>query len=310
MWTFFGYAPFSSQVPEDIRMAFKNHRFSRLELLVGREGINRFRAKHVAIFGIGGVGSFVAEGLARAAVGKITLIDHDEVCVTNVNRQLHAFTDTVGRKKVELMAERIRKINPLLEVNAIADHHHPDKGNLLIEESHRLAGQPIDLVMDCIDTLLPKVDLLERCAKLGIPVISSMGAASRLDPSKIQVADISETQVDPFARQVRMKLRERGVTQGIQTVFSTETPIDPEQAVPGTEWTCICPTIEKQFGACQHKRVMLGTISYMPAMFGLWMVSAATQQWLNGVDLNQREKLQHIPTYEELQRAMTLGGSK
>jgi len=288
-------------------MAFKNHRFSRLELLVGREGLNRFRGKHVAIFGVGGVGSFVAEGLARAAVGKLTLIDHDEVCVTNVNRQLHAFTDTVGKKKVELMAERLRRINPLLEVFPIAEHHHPEKGALILEEAERLAAQPIDLVMDCIDTLLPKVDLLERCIQRGLPVISSMGAASRLDPTQIQAADISETKVDPFAKQVRTKLRERGIHQGVMTVFSTEAPIDPEQAVPGTEWTCICPTIEKQFGACQHKRVMLGTISYMPAMFGLWMVSVATRKWLQGVDLSQRDTLEHTPTFEELQRAMSLG---
>lgn len=287
-------------------MAFRNHRFSRMELLVGREGINRFRSKHVAIFGVGGVGSFAAEGVARAAVGKITLIDHDEVCVTNVNRQLHAFTDTVGQKKVELMAERIRKINPLLEVNAFAEHHHPEKGDLLLKAAEDKAGAPVDLVLDCIDTLAPKVDLLERCVRAGIPVISSMGAASRLDPSQIRTADISETKIDPFAKQVRTKLRERGITQGITAVFSTEPPIDPEQAVPGTEWHCICPTIEKQFGACQHKRVMLGTISYMPAMFGLWMVSAATRHWLEGLDLQQRETFEHTPTFEELQRAMSL----
>ena len=288
-------------------MAFRNHRFSRMELLVGRQGINIFRNKHVVIFGVGGVGSFVAEGIARAAVGKITLIDHDEVCVTNVNRQLHAFTDTVGQKKVELMAERLPRINPHLEVFPIAEHHHPEKGNSLIERAEKLAGQKVDLVFDCIDTLAPKVDLLERCVQLGIPVISSMGTASRLDPSLIHEADISETKIDPFAKQVRTKLRDRGIVSGVKVIFSSETPIDPEQAVPGTEWTCICPTIEKQFGACQHKRVMLGTISYMPAMFGMWMVSAATRLWLKVVDLSQRETFEHTPTYEELQRAMLLG---
>lgn len=288
-------------------MAFRNHRFSRMELLVGREGMSRFRQKHVAVFGVGGVGSFAAEGIARAAVGKLTLIDHDEVCVTNVNRQLHAFTDTVGQKKVTLMEERLRKVNPHLEIFAFAEHHHPEKGNQLIEAAVEKAGAPIDLVLDCIDTLAPKVDLLERCVRLGIPVISSMGAASRLDPSLIQCADISQTKVDPFAKQVRTKLRERGIDQGITTIFSTEDPIDPEQAVPGTEWQCICPTIEKQFGACQHKRVMLGTISYMPALFGLWMVSAATRQWLEGLDLSHRETFQHTPTFEEMQRAMSLG---
>jgi tRNA A37 threonylcarbamoyladenosine dehydratase len=278
-----------------------------MELLVGRQGISIFRNKHVVIFGVGGVGSFVAEGIARAAVGKMTLIDHDEVCVTNVNRQLHAFTDTVGRKKVELMAERLPRINPHLEVYPLAEHHHPEKGNSLLEQAEKQAGQKVDLVFDCIDTLAPKVDLLERCVKLGIPVISSMGTASRLDPALIHEADISETKIDPFAKQVRTKLRERGIASGVKVIFSSETPIDPEQAVPGTEWKCICPTIEKQFGACQHKRVMLGTISYIPAMFGMWMVSAATKLWLKDVDLSNRETFEHTPTYEELQRAMLLG---
>jgi len=227
-----------------------------------------------------------------------------------VNRQLHAFTDTVGKKKVDLMAERIRKINPLLDVYPMPEHHHPDKEDTIIHEAARVAGAPVDMVFDCIDTLAPKVDLLERCVKSGIPVVSSMGAASRLDPSQIQAADISETKIDPFAKQVRTKLREKGITSGVTCIFSTEAPVDPEQAVPGTEWHCICPTIEKQFGACQHKRVMLGTISYLPAMFGLWMVSVATRQWLEGIDMSKRDTFEHTPTFEEMQRAMSLGLQK
>lgn len=292
---------------EAVPMVFRNHRFSRMELLVGREGLNNFRNKHVVVFGVGGVGGFVAEGLARAAVGKITLIDHDEVCVTNVNRQIHAFTDTVGQKKVALMADRLARINPHLSVFPIAEHHHPDKGDLLLQQAEQLAGQKVDMVFDCIDTLAPKVDLLERCVRANLPVISCMGTASRIDPAQICEGDISQTKIDPFAKQIRSKLRDRGVTSGIRVIYSTETPIDPEQAVPGTEWTCICPTIEKQFGACQHKRVMLGTISYMPAIFGLWMVSAATKVWLKDIDLSQRETFEHTPTFDELQRAMSLG---
>lgn len=288
-------------------MAFRNHRFSRLELLIGREGLGRFRGKHVLVVGVGGVGGFAAEALGRAAVGKITLMDHDDVCVTNVNRQIHAFTDTVGQKKVELMAERIRKMNPHCVVNAIAEHHHPDKGDFLFEEAERLAGAKVDAVLDCIDTLVPKVDLLERCVRKGIPVVSSMGSASRLDPSKIRAGDISETKIDPFARQVRGKLREKGIESGVRCVYSLEKPIDPEQAVPGTEWHCICPTIEKQFGACQHKRVMLGTISYLPPMFGMWLTSELLREWLEGVDFDNRETFENVPTFDELKKAMTLG---
>jgi tRNA A37 threonylcarbamoyladenosine dehydratase len=259
------------------------------------------------VVGVGGVGSFAAEALGRAAVGKITLVDHDEVCVTNVNRQLHAFTDTVGQKKVTLMADRLRKINPLSEIHAICEHHHPDKGDALFDEAERLAGAKVDAVLDCIDTLVPKADLLERCIRKGIPVVSSMGSASRLDPSKIRSGDISETRIDPFARQVRNKLRDKGITTGVRCVYSVEKPIDPEQAVPGSEWHCICPTIMKEFGACQHKRVMLGTISYLPPMFGLWLTSELLLNWLEGIDFTQRETFDHVPTFQELQKAMALG---
>jgi tRNA A37 threonylcarbamoyladenosine dehydratase len=288
-------------------MAFRNHRFSRLELLIGREGLGRFRGKHVLVVGVGGVGGFAAEALGRAAVGKITLMDHDEVCVTNVNRQIHAFTDTVGHKKVDLMADRLKKMNPHCVVNSIAEHHHPEKGDFLFEEAERLAGAKVDAVLDCIDTLIPKADLIERCVRKGIPVVSSMGSASRLDPSKIRAGDISETKIDPFARQVRSKLRDKGITSGVRCVYSIEKPIDPEQAVPGSEWHCICPTIEKQFGACQHKRVMLGTISYLPPMFGLWLTSELLREWLEGVDFANRETFENVPTFEELKKAMTLG---
>lgn len=288
-------------------MTFRNHRFSRLELLVGKEGLGRFRNKHVMIVGIGGVGSYAAEALARAAVGKITLVDHDEVCATNVNRQLHALTDTVGQKKVLLMAERIKKINPLCEVNAIAEHHHPEKGDEIFDKAEQLSGAKIDAVLDCIDTLVPKVDLILRAKAKGIHVISSLGSASKLDPSKIKMGDIKDSKIDPFAKAVRLKLREKGVTTGVRVVYSTEKPIDPEKIVPGSEWQCICPTIAKEFGACVHKRYMLGTISYLPPMFGMWMASDLIQQWLAGVDLTKREEKVAIPTFLELEKIMRLG---
>ncbi len=292
---------------EGITMSFRNHRFSRLELLVGREGLGRFRNLHILIVGAGGVGSFAAEAIARSAIGKVTIVDHDEVCVTNVNRQLHAFTDTVGKKKVELLVERLKKINPLAGYFGIAEHHHPDKENFIFEEAERLAGQPVDAVIDCIDTLIPKVDLLARSLKLGIPIWSSMGSASRMDPAQIRCADISETRVDPFAKQIRAKLREIGISEGIRAVFSIEDPIDPEQAVPGTEWHCICPTIEKEFGACQHKRVMLGTISYLPPMFGLWLAGDLLQHFLKGIDFKKRDTFEKIPTYDEFKKVLKLG---
>ena len=133
-----------------------------------------------------------------------------------------------------------------------------------------------------------------------------MGSASRLDPSKIVCADISETKVDPFAKEVRSKLKNKGIKTGFKAVFSTEFPIDPEQAVSGNEWQCICPTIEKEFGACQHKRVMLGTISYIPPMFGMWLAGDLLQYYLKDLDLRNRGTLVNTPTFEEMKRNMNL----
>ncbi len=287
-------------------MTFRNHRFSRLELLTGKEGLNRFRNLHIMIVGVGGVGSFAAEAIVRAAVGTVTLVDHDEICITNVNRQLHAFSDTVGQKKVSLLSDRLKKVNPLLNIIPIVEHHHPEKGNFIFEEAERIAGTKIDAVIDCIDTLLPKVDLIERCLQLNIPLWSSMGSASRLDPSKIACGDISETRVDPFAKQMRLKLREKGITTGFRAIYSTEEAIDPEQAVPGTEWQCICPTIEKEFGACQHKRVMLGTISYMPPIFGMWLSGDLLQYFLKDINFNERQTFKKLPNFNEMKRGMNL----
>lgn len=290
-------------------MVFRNHRFSRLELLVGKEGLGRFRNLHILIVGAGGVGGYAAEAIARSAVGKVTIVDHDEICVTNVNRQIHAFTDTVGKKKVHLLVERLQKINPLANYFGIDEHHHPDKNDFIFEEAERLAGQPVDAVIDCIDTLIPKVDLIVRCKKKDIPIWSSMGSASRIDASQIKCGDISETKNDKFAKQIRLKLREMGVTNGVRVVYSTEEAIDPEQAVPGTEWTCICPTIEKEFGACQHKRVMLGTISYIPPMFGLWLAGDLLQHYLKGIDFKNRDTFEKVPTYDEFKKVLKLGQS-
>jgi tRNA A37 threonylcarbamoyladenosine dehydratase len=283
-------------------MAFRNHRFSRLELLTGKQGLDHIRNLHIMVVGVGGVGSFAAEAIARSAIGTLTLVDHDEVCVTNVNRQLHAFTDTVGHKKVELMVDRLKRINPLAQYTGIPEHHHPDKGDFIFEEAEKITGKKVDAVIDCIDTLVPKVDLIERCIKKGIPIWSSMGSASRVDPSKIACADISETKMDPFAREIRSKLRDKGITKGFRAVFSTEEPIEPEQAVPGTEWKCICPTIEKEFGACQHKRVMLGTISYIPSMFGMWLAGDLLQHYLSEVDFKNRETFKKTPNFDEFKR--------
>lgn len=287
-------------------MPFRNHRFSRLELLIGREALARYRNKHVMVVGLGGVGSYAVEALARAAVGHITLVDHDDVCATNVNRQIHALTDTVGKQKAILLAERVKKINPHANAYPIVEHHHPEKGDRIFEEAERLAGRPVDAVLECIDTLVPKVDLLMRCLQKKVQVISAMGSASKLDPSKIRVGDISETTVDPLAKQVRLRLRDNGIETGIKVVYSTEKSIQPEQAIGGTDWQCICPTTDKEFGACSQKRIMLGTISYLPPIFGMWMASELLREWIADLDLSDRAPLAYMPTYDEQQRETSL----
>ncbi len=240
------------------------HRFSRMKLLVGGDAMHRLQAARVAIFGIGGVGSYAAEALARAGVGQLTLVDFDEICVTNVNRQIHALTSTIGQQKVEAMAERCRQINPQAEVEAI--HRFYDA-----EASDELLGPGYDYVLDCIDHITAKLHLLESCVQRELPIISSMGAANKLDPTLITVADISKTEKCRLARIIRKELRKRGIAKGVQVVYSTEEfrPLSDETAVCAEN--CVCPNKEEQRWSCEDRRVILGSSSYIPPIFGLTM---------------------------------------
>lgn len=235
------------------------HQFSRTELAIGSEGLEIMKNSTIAVLGIGGVGSFAAEALARGGVGRIILIDKDTVDITNVNRQIHALLSTVGQDKAELMKERIHLINP--ECDAIA------LKMFYTEETYeKLFAYPLDYVVDASDTISYKIHLIKQCLERKIPLISSMGAANKMDPTQFQIADISKTSMDPIARVIRQKLRKEGIKKGVKVVFSTEKPIVPRQDVTQRIVSENAPPIRKA-------KQPPASNSYVPAVAGLIMVS-------------------------------------
>lgn len=249
------------------------HRFSRTELLIGKTGLASLADKHVMICGIGGVGSYAAEALGRGGVGHITLVDSDDICLTNVNRQIHALSSTVGQAKVEVMAKRLRDINPSARIN-------PVKAFFSKDNAGELLGSRPDYVLDAIDHFTAKAALITFCREQGIAVISSMGAANKLDPSKIQVNDISATRNCRMARSMRKILRKSGITSGVQVVYSTEEhrELGPSSEACGIDF--IGPSHEEQIFRCEHRRVILGSISYLPSIFGLTMAGVVINDLL------------------------------
>lgn len=225
----------------------------RTELLIGSEAIEKLKNSHVLVVGLGGVGSFAAEFLVRAGVGKLTIVDGDIVDPTNKNRQLPALTSTHGQSKAALMAQRILDINPDIELESIAQFMNPTEMEDLVNR------HPYDFVMDCIDSVQPKLNLISLSLKANKRLISSMGAGGRIDPSKLEIADIRETYNCTFARHLRKRLkREYGISTGFPTVFSHELPNrDSVKLTDGTN----------------YKKSFYGTISYIPAAFGLFAAS-------------------------------------
>lgn len=190
---------------------------SRSELLLGKNGIERLQNAHVCIFGVGGVGSYAAEAIARGGVGKITLVDFDTVSPSNINRQLPATSLTVGQKKVEVMARRIQEINPDAEIVPTDTFCTPDNAESLVPEK-------ADFVIDAVDTVSAKIAIIEVCKKRGIPIISCMGAGNKLDPTRFAVTDIFKTSVCPLCRVMRHEMRKRGIER-LTVVYSTEEPV-------------------------------------------------------------------------------------
>ncbi len=235
--------------------------FERTHILLGDEGLRKLASKHVFLAGLGGVGSYCAEALARAGIGRLTLVDHDVVAPSNINRQLPALLSTVGQSKAELMLARIHDINPQCEVRIL-------RVFLTTENVHDQVPADADYVIDAIDSLACKVALVVSCCHRGLKVASSMGAGNKLDPSRIQLADISKTRMCPLARVMRKRLQRHGIRKGVLTVFSDEpssAPLPP-QPVEGPG----------------RPRAVNGTISYMPPIFGLMLAGAVIQRLLEG----------------------------
>ncbi|WP_010173817.1 tRNA threonylcarbamoyladenosine dehydratase [Bacillus coahuilensis] len=194
------------------------HQFSRNELAIGKEGIEKLKNTTVAVLGVGGVGSFAAEALARTGVGRIILVDKDDVDITNVNRQIHALLSTVGQPKADLMKARIADINPECEVIALKMFY--------TDETYKeFFSYGLDYVIDSSDTISYKIHLMKECLKRGVQIISSMGAANKTDPTRFTITDISKTHTDPMAKIIRTRLRKEGIHKGIPVVFSDESPI-------------------------------------------------------------------------------------
>jgi tRNA A37 threonylcarbamoyladenosine dehydratase len=247
------------------------HAFSRTELLIGKDGLKRLQEARVAVFGIGGVGSFAVEGLARAGVGKLVLIDDDCICLTNLNRQLHATMKSIGKPKVEAMRERILEINPLAEVEIYQRFYMPDCAQDLVRTDY-------SYIVDAVDTVTAKIDLVVQAQKSGIPIISCMGAGNKMDPTRFEVADLSKTSVCPLARVMRRELKERGITH-LKVVYSKEEPVTPLETDDNSCATgCVCPKGSSMH--CAVRRQVPGSISFVPSVAGLILAGEVVKDLL------------------------------
>lgn len=239
--------------------------FSRTEMIIGAEGLIKLKQSKVAVVGIGGVGSYVVEGLVRAGLGSIILIDSDDICISNINRQIHATIDTVGTAKVDAMRDRILKINPYAKVTTHKAFYSCDNSDCLIPDD-------CDYIVDAIDTISSKIDLIVNAKTRNIPIISSMGAGNKLHPEKLEIADIYKTSVCPLAKVVRRELRKRNI-DSLKVVYSKEIPLTPV-----TEH-CIAKSndIEKPY----TKSYVPGSISFVPSVAGLIIAGEVTRYLIN-----------------------------
>lgn len=234
-------------------------RFSRTALLLGDDAINKLKTKHVAVFGLGGVGGYVTEALARAGVGKITVTDNDVVSESNINRQIIALTSTVGKKKTELWKERIKDINPEAEVETLDMF-------VVRENADEIDFSAFDLVVDAVDTVTAKLVIIEKAKKAGCKVISAMGTGNKTRPELFRISDVSKTSVCPLARVMRKELKARGIT-GVKVLYSTEDTVKPaENADVRAENV--------------KRRALVGSLPYVPSVAGLLIAAEAVRELL------------------------------
>ena len=255
-----------------------HRRFDRMGRLVGDRAMARLMSSHVMVIGLGGVGSWAAESLARSGVGRISLVDFDKVCITNSNRQLHAVHGAVGKYKSDLMAERLSKVNPAARFDSVQKFYNE-------ETSESLFALEPDLIIDAIDNITAKCHLLATAKAKGISVICSGGASARLDPTQIKSSDLSETYKDPFLGSVRRFLRQKyGFAEsgslGIPTVFSSEETNAPHDLHydGGKGFRCVCPMGKNNLHTCDKRRIIYGTSSFVTGSFGFALASLAVKQ--------------------------------
>lgn len=233
--------------------------WSRMELLLGRAGLEKLQQSEVAVFGLGGVGSHAAEALARAGVGRLVIVDHDTVSITNINRQILALTETVGKLKTAVMEERLRQINPEIKVKAYPLFYSQETKDILLRDDY-------DYVIDAVDTVTAKLDLIKTCRERRIPLISSMGTANKLDPTKLKIGDISQTKICPLAKIMRKELRRAGITNDVKAVYSLEPPLKIE--------------MNAHEELPEGRRSLPGSISFVPGTAGFLLASAVVHDLL------------------------------
>lgn len=233
----------------------------RTGVLIGEEGLDKLKSATVLVVGLGGVGAYAAEMLCRAGVGKMILLDSDTVNETNKNRQLIALDSTIGKLKCEVLGGRLKDINPNIQLRLIAEYVEQENLPAIFADAASRGGEAwkIDYVVDAIDTLAPKISLIKYCVANSVSHVSSMGAGAKLDATKIRIADVSKSYNCPLAFILRKKLRKEGISKGFQVVFSEELP-DREAIIPAEE---------------RNKKSQVGTISYLPAVFGCICAQAA-----------------------------------
>jgi Dinucleotide-utilizing enzymes involved in molybdopterin and thiamine biosynthesis family 1 len=249
------------------------HAFSRIELLIGPEAMKKLAESRVAVFGVGGVGSYAVEGLVRSGVGNFVLVDDDCICLTNINRQIHATMKTVGKPKVEAMRDRILEINPKAKVEIHQVFYLPENADSIMNDD-------FDYIIDAIDTVTAKIDLIIRAKQKGIPIISSMGTGNKFDPTRLEITDISKTTVDPLARVMRKELRDRGITS-LKVLFSREEPVKTnETGQTSCKEGCVCPkgTTRK----CTVRHHIPGSVSFVPPAAGLIIAGEVVKELIGG----------------------------
>lgn len=256
------------------------NQFSRTELLLGKEAMNKLKKSRVAIFGIGGVGGYVCEALVRSGVGAFDLIDDDKVCLTNLNRQIIANRRTVGQYKVEVMRDHILEINPEADVRI-------HKCFFLPQNAGDFSFEEYDYLVDAVDTVTAKIELVMKAKEKEVPIISSMGAGNKLDGSRFIVSDIYKTKVCPLAKVMRRELKKRGVKK-LKVVYSDEIPIKPiEDMAISCKKNCICPPGTEH--KCTERRAIPGSLAFVPSVAGLIMAGEVVKDLVKDQQIARTE---------------------